>query len=238
MHRRATHLLAMVLRSLRSHGGRCTFRTVVDYLGYHYRQHREEALDRRYGTDTGGTIALAELSIDSPHVAFGVQYEPITRSFFRRMLAAVPITPSRYVFLDLGCGKGRALLLAADYPFKRIVGVDFAPELCGIARDNVERFLAHTGRPDLFEVRCQDAAFFRFSAEPLALFLYNPFAEPVLAQVLANLQASLALHPRPLLVFYRNPLCSSLLDQLPFLRLRRATPDYRVYASCAGRRAS
>lgn len=236
MRRRAQELLSKLVSTLRTQGLRATGRSIGHFLAYRYRQYRDGALDRRYGTDTGGLVPLSALAIDSPHGPHGVHYEPVTRAFFRRMLATVPIEPGRYTFVDLGCGKGRALLLAAAYPFRRIVGVDFAPELCRIARDNLRRYLAHTGKPDRFEVHCQDAASFQFPAGPLALYLYNPFGAPVLEKVLANLQASLAEHPRPLLVFYRTPVCAALLDRQPYLMLLRATPDFRVYGSCDAQR--
>jgi hypothetical protein len=98
-----------------------------------YVEYRREKLfgarvDRTYGSETSGRIPLDRLEIDSPNVAEGVQYEPVSELYFRRMLGALRIPPDTYVFVDLGSGKGRALVMAAEWPFKRFVGIDFSPE--------------------------------------------------------------------------------------------------------------
>ena len=88
---------------------------------------RGARFDRRYGVDTSGHIPLGKLGISSSNAVYGVPYEPVTPSYFSRMVESVTLAPGTHVFVDLGSGKGRALMLAASYPFKRIVGVEFSP---------------------------------------------------------------------------------------------------------------
>ena len=206
-------------------------RAVCSHVVYRYRRFREDAIDRRFGTDSGGYIPLASLAIDSPNVEHGVHFEPVTRRYFERMLAAAEIELERFTFVDLGCGKGRALLFAAGHRFPRVVGVEFSRDLVAVARDNVRAFLAKTGEGDRFEVRQEDAADFAFPPDPIVLFLYNPFGEPVLARVVENLQRSFERNPREVVVLYRTPRWAHCFDALPFLAQVAAEDGYRVYRS-------
>lgn len=222
-----------LVASLRHHGPRATIAQLRRFAQRRVRHYREGAVDRRYGTDSGGYATLAELSIDSPNVEHGVHFEPVTRTYFDRMLAAAGLDEARYTFVDLGCGKGRALLFAAEHPFARLVGVEFSVELAAAARENVRRYLAATGEADRFEIRHEDAAGYRFPGGPLAIFLYNPFREAVLTEVVANLRAALAAEPREVAVLYRTPDHADVLDALPFLELGAAEKGFRIYRSRA-----
>ncbi|MBZ5489392.1 MAG: class I SAM-dependent methyltransferase [Acidobacteriia bacterium] len=55
----------------------------------------------------------------------------------------VPAALQDFTFIDLGSGKGRALLMAAQYGFKRIIGVEFMPELHRVAQENIRKYTAH-----------------------------------------------------------------------------------------------
>jgi hypothetical protein len=191
--------------------------------------------DRRYGVNTAGFTPLRELQITSPNRVYGVPYDPITPIIFRRMLQASPPPPDTFVFVDLGSGKGRSMLLAADYRFRRIVGVEFSPVLVSAAATNIAQYLAVTGRQDIFELHEGDAADFTFPDEPLALFLYNPFAEPVMRQVVQRLAATLEASPRDVIIYYRNPRAARLLSALPGLQRIRVTRAYGVYRFAAPR---
>ena len=107
-------------------------------------------------------------------------------------------------FIDLGSGKGRAVLLASLYPFRRVVGVEFSPELTEIARRNVNRFSHPAQRCRDIELRCEDAAAYEFPAEPALVYIYNSFEGPLMQRVLANLAASGTAHERRLLLLIIN----------------------------------
>lgn len=225
--RRARKLLA----TLRRDGLVESLVLMRGYIEYRLEKRFGARVDRKIGSETGGRISLDRLEIESPNVGEGVQYEPVSEFYFRRMLATVPIPSDTYAFVDLGSGKGRPLLLAAEYPFRRLIGIEFSPELHRIAVENVERFRARTGSSQSFELHVGDAASFDFPPEPIALHLFNPFGEPVLRQVMSRLKASLARAPRDVVVFYFNPLHRRVLEEAPFLRPVKATSKYAVYAS-------
>lgn len=97
----------------------------------------DRAFDLWFGVEMRGTIDLEHLKIDSENVDQGNRYEPIVPWMLHRMIGALPIDYGQFTFLDLGSGKGRALLLAAQWPFRRILGVEFSEELHLVAQLNI-----------------------------------------------------------------------------------------------------
>jgi SAM-dependent methyltransferase len=230
---RGRHRAGKLLAILRHDGFVESLVLVGGYIEYRLEKRFGASVDRKYGSETGGRVPLDRLEIESPNLDEGVQYEPVSEFYLRRMLAAVPIAADTYAFIDLGSGKGRPLLIAAEYPFRRLIGIEFSQELHRIAQQNVARFSARTGSAQRFELHLGDVTSFDFPPEPLALHLYNPFGERVLRHVLDRLQASLQELPRNVLIFYRTPVHRRLLDEAPFLRPIKVTTQYAVYASLA-----
>lgn len=219
------------LKILRQEGVSGLVRATARQVKHSLRQYREGSFDRKYGTDTSRMVDLQTLTIESPNVAYAGcgRYQAVTTGTFRQMLREGRFDPRRFVFLDVGSGKGRALMLATSYPFPRIIGVEFSRELVDIAVANLERFRARTGRGADIEVRCLDALDYALPREPIALFLYNSFSGPVMAAFLARLEAWLIETPHPLLVFYRNPTCQEMFDRVPRLEVIVKKPSYCVY---------
>jgi len=122
---------------------------------------------------------------------FHSPYQPTDPSLFHEMLGALKIDFRGFTFIDLGSGKGRVLLIAADYPFRRIVGVELLTELHAWRwRTCVNTKVI---RKSVFDVEtiCGDARTFTFPAEPTVLYLFNPLTEEGLSQVIVNLERSL-----------------------------------------------
>ena len=139
----------------------------------------------------------------------GRGYQPTDPSIFREMMEHIAADLSGYTFIDLGSGKGRALLLAREYPFRRIVGLELLPELHEVAKQNVARLrVEEHGR---FELRCGDAREFEFPPGPLFLYLFDPFPAEILAEVLVKLEGSMARAPRPVMVAYQNPVSERVI---------------------------
>jgi SAM-dependent methyltransferase len=163
------------------------------------------------------------------------QYQPSDPYLFSEIMQAIaesaphPIL-SELTFIDFGSGKGRVLLMAAEFPFHKIVGVELLPELHEIAARNVQKYRsgAHAGRIELWN---GDARAFPIPPSPLFVYLNNPFSEPVLESVLASLSASLRQHPRKLLLVYANPVLEDLVLAMGFLRKTSGTHQYSVFES-------
>ncbi|MEN9521377.1 MAG: hypothetical protein RLZZ381_3965, partial [Cyanobacteriota bacterium] len=123
-----------------------------------------------------------------------------------------------YTFLDLGCGKGRALLVASEFSFENILGIELSPLLAEIARHNAE-IVAHRF-PQRTEVCIQvaDASSFPLPAGNLVIFLYHPFGAELVAKVVAGIEAALAAEDRSIYIVYYNPVAGHCFDASPLLQ--------------------
>jgi hypothetical protein len=173
--------------------------------------------DLEYGTDTGGLIPGEQLVSGRRNDLWNTAYYGISPSGFNQMMQTLDLGWPRFTFVDLGSGKGRALLLASRYPFRRIVGVEIAPELSEAAAANIQRFAAPWQRCREIEAHTGDAAEFVYPAGPFVLFLYQPFLVPVLKRCLKNLAKSLSTEPREIYVVYVNPVFEREMKNVPGL---------------------
>lgn len=181
------------------------------------RWYLDRGFDRKHGTTTSRVIALASLEISSENVQHGVYYEPTPTRVFRHIMRSLTIAHERFTFCDLGSGLGRTLLLASDYPFHAIVGVEFSETLHRIAEENIRIY--RSSRQKCFAIRStwMDAAEWPIPDEPTVFFLYNPFLPPVMTRVLTNIKESLDRAPREVVIVYYNPLSAHVIEDFGFL---------------------
>ena len=195
-------------RAVRRYGVKGTLREAGRLARTYRGRRRWERLDRefdaRYGVDTAGIVRLHDLTFESENKQLGNRYEATTPDGFRALLGGLDVGDHEQIFIDLGSGKGRALLLASEFPFKRVVGVEFSPELHEVAERNVERFDSPEQRCREFDLVCMDAARYELPDEPTLLYIYNAFEEPVMRAVLENVRRSLETSPRPLTMVIAN----------------------------------
>ena len=120
--------------------------------------------DRAHGVDADGDIAswtyLSDLNIDSPNWIEGGDYTPIEPERFSACLANRDIPFEDFTFIDFGSGKGRALLMASDLPFRRVIGLEFSRELHAIAQRNIQVYKRAAQGSRRMESRCLDFAHF------------------------------------------------------------------------------
>jgi len=166
---------------------------------------------------------------------FHSPYQPTEPALFHEMLEALQqqahLDFREFTFIDLGSGKGRTLLLASDYPFRRIVGVELLPALHQIALENLQKYRNESQRCFALESICADATAFPFPAEPTLLYLFNPFPESGLRCMLANLEQSLQQNPRPVYVLYHNPLLEQVIGESAAFTKVGDTHQYSMYRS-------
>lgn len=93
-----------------------------------------------------------------------------------------------FQFLDLGCGKGKSLIvysqLCGSKAKHKAIGIEYYKPLLDIAENNLQV----TGTSRLVKVVHDDARRFKAytNTHNLILFLYNPFGEGTLREVLDN----------------------------------------------------
>lgn len=170
----------------------------------------DRLFDDAYDIDTRGITELADLEVAGRNRIYGLPHIASDPDEFSDALASLQIRHEDFIFIDLGSGKGRALLLALSFPFRRIIGVEFAVEFYRIAQNNLIRFAAtgtDTGRITLVH---SDATEFDLPLEPLVIYLYNPFNGTVMQRLVERVFQSHKVHPRPIYVVYANAFLEKL----------------------------
>ena len=174
---------------------------------------------------TGATVGWRTRVLGLLHT----DYQPIEPELFREMIGCLQIDFSQFTFIDIGSGKGRALLLACEFRFHRIIGVELLPELNEIARMNIRKFAESHNMRSTVEAFCGDATEFAFPPEQLVVFLFNPLPESELKQVVANLEASLQRHPREAYVVYANPVWEEIITRNSLFIKVGGTHQYSLF---------
>jgi SAM-dependent methyltransferase len=189
--------------------------------------------DKMHGVDTSGLLPARHLLTGHPNDEHVTAYYAVAPSILRALIdrwrETIPPHPiSSYTFIDVGAGKGRGLLVASEYQFRRVVGIELNPQLARTARGNADHW-ARTRAADptssrmaTIEVLEQDALDFRLPSKPTLIFMFHPFEAPVLEQFVEGIDRQLATHsearlsPAPALDFiYVNAECAGVLDRHP-----------------------
>jgi SAM-dependent methyltransferase len=181
-------------------------------------RHAVHPFDLNYGTDTGGYLRPDEIGSGGIHDAMNNGYSAVAPSVFReacrRWRETLPSSAARleaYTFVDVGAGKGRALLLAAELPFRKIIGVEVNDALAEIAERNI-RLWNRLARPRAkIRVVHEDAATFRWPRTPLLVCFNNPFDCALVELLASRLAAAAASGPGLLDLLYVNPACAETL---------------------------
>ena len=182
--------------------------------------------DEIHGVDTSGLVPAADLLTGHPNDTHVTAYYGIAPSILRGIVAMWRDTPPpepihRYTFIDLGAGKGRAILVASELPFHAVFGVELNPALAAIARANLAIWqAAHTQDPTApalapTQVIEADALSIDLPATPTLLFLFHPFEAPVLKLLLRSVETAFATRPGQLDLLYVNAECAEVLDNHP-----------------------
>lgn len=191
-------------------------RRIVRWITYEIRKAGEAVIDARLGVDTAPRDAREAPDLNEAQALLaGFQHWPSPYGILARALGDWQIT-SNDVFLDIGCGKGRMLYMAAQYPFARVLGVEISPQLANIARSNALRWPSRAGCP--IEVYCADAATFVIPPDVTLVYLFNPFDCATTDAVVKRLRQSIEQRPRRLRIIYLWPTCRDAVVQHGFIR--------------------
>jgi SAM-dependent methyltransferase len=193
--------------SLRRDGLLATVRKAFVHLTYG--RVSDDAFDRKHGTDTGGLIPLYKFSIRSLNARFAGPYRATDVDDLTDAIRFLDESLGDFVFIDLGCGKARTVLVAVELGFGRAIGVEFAEELVAIARANIAKTQARNAT-----IILGDATEYEFPDANLVVYLYNPFSAELMRRVVDNLEAHLRdFKERKLYVIYKYPRCAAMFDE-------------------------
>lgn len=184
-----------------------------------------------HGVETSGLIPAGDLVTGHASDKHVTAYYGVAPSILRSLVALWLETKpkqamSRYSFVDIGAGKGRAILVASELPFRQVIGIELNPEMADIAQRNVDHWVAtHDADPTAkahASVRLveQDALAYDFPRTPCLAFMFHPFEAPLMRKLLARMESQFAKRPGELDVLYVNAECASVFDRNPaFTRL-------------------
>ena len=207
---------------------------IADFFSYlHWKATRfqEERLDEKFGIETSAAETRYLDDVMSPNREFAVPYEAIQLDVFHDMISSVRRivgSVSDYHFIDLGSGKGRALVYAAESGFKRCTGVEFSAVLHTVAQTNVEAYRQATQMDCRFCLLCMDAVDFELPDDDIVLFLYNPFGSEVMQPIVARVREFVENSDRDLFLLYRNPTCTDDLRASGLTRLESGE-SFEIY---------
>ena len=201
-------------------GFRQTVRNLASHLWEFLRESTPAQKRQRYGdadydwdhrvNTTSATVSWHDRLLGEFHSA----YQPTEPALFREMMesmSSLGIEFDDFTFIDVGSGKGRALLMAADYPFRRVLGIELLADLHRVAQENIRAYKGESQRCFDVVAVAADARVFTFPAAPTILYLFNPLPEAALIEMMSNLEHSLLENPRTVYVLYHNPLLEHVL---------------------------
>ncbi len=185
---------------------------------YWLSSHLEAACrERRLGIDTTGFIE----SVDLGYAAEAPGYDPISYACMDAVLGDLVIDPDQDVFVDIGSGRGRPVIMAGLQPFHRVLGIELNADLYHDSIKQIERAKKHFRTPDVSIVQA-DATVFEYPIDMSIAFFWNPFVGEILEHVLEKIRMSHQQNPRPLTLIYSIPFSQAdPLQQKPWLVNRR-----------------
>lgn len=193
---------------------------------------RYRALESRIGRavfergdfiDTAPRVKLQELGLKTEERH---RYQASPWLALPRALRVRDVRPMD-VFVEYGCGKGRVVYQAAQrYPFRRVIGVDIAPELTEIARTNIERNRGRLRCKDV-EIVTADVVEYVPPDDLTHAYFYNPFSGQVFEGAIDGIVRSLDRNPRTVTIIYCFPMLPEVIERTGRFELVRTSKALR-----------
>lgn len=162
----------------------------------------DQRFDNKYGVDTTGEVPASKLEFEGENADAGHLYDTPPAPSLRHILGRLDIDVTAFTFIDVGSGKGRALLVASEWPFKRILGVELSARLHEVASTNIKRWSNSAQRCFNVEVLREDAALMAIPEGPLVVYFFAPFEAALMRTVVQRYEDSYDAAPRPMQLIY------------------------------------
>ncbi len=160
--------------------------------------------DYKFGVETRTIVPLDRLKIMSENKSCGVDYWPTNYYLLKNVFSNLRLNFSESNFVDYGAGKGRAMLFASQYGFKKVKGIEFSRELSQICQRNIRTYLKKKKQFFDYQILNMDAVNYQVQNEDNVFYFYNPFTERVMENVLVNIDESLKKKKRDIALIYVN----------------------------------
>jgi hypothetical protein len=158
----------------------------------------ERAWDRAHHVDTSGQIDLENLEVVGENRSSGHSIRSTSPKAFRLLAGLFPADRSNYTFIDVGCGKGRIVLLASQLGFNRVIGVEFSPWAAEVAENNIRTFRGNRAGLGSCSIVVADALKYELPNEPLMLFVATPFRPELLERFFDNVLEVFERYKKPI----------------------------------------
>jgi predicted RNA methylase len=218
------HYVHAAMRELSENGAFPLLKKTLRILS---RDCKELYFDLRWGVKTR-SVAADRKSQPVPAGAENFPYESISTDAFAKTMQSICHLSLPELFIDMGCGKGRALLSASEYGFRRIIGVELDLDLKREAERNIEQSRIQERKEVTVEVVHCNAKAYTFPDEDAVIFYHNPFGEAVMAATLQNIRRTVQ-SKRERYIVYQHAVHESLLSNREEFMLLVKREDYSVY---------
>jgi len=183
-------------------------------------QGAEFRYDRRMGIDTAGYIETLDLGLSAEDAERGMPYGATPPRIAKFLIEKIASRTRDFTFVDVGSGKGRVLLIAAGYPFHRVVGFELSRMLNDVAAENVRQFVARNPNAAPITLVTGDAARLPLPDGPLVLFLFNSLGPEAVKDFAASVKASYLAAPRKIICIYYNTAHPAAFEEIGIFPLR------------------
>lgn len=174
----------------------------------------------KYNIQTTSITETKKLKIKGFDTTGANEYMPSNYVLLNRVFKELNTYSHNKTFIDIGCGKGRALIVAAHFGFQELTGVEFIATHCQDAQKQIHK-IEKLFNKALFHIICMDATQYEIPDHAQTLFFYNPFNEEVMNKVIQNIRESLVRKKRQLFVIYFSPLYKQNFIEIGFREIYR-----------------
>jgi SAM-dependent methyltransferase len=221
-----------IIRGILAKGSRIpVFREILTILYRQTRRNdpwsRRHPFDVSYGTKTNGYLPPWLMGSGDAAEVHVTAYSGCQPSCLRQALTRIP-QPEDKTFVDFGCGKGRAIIVATEFPFRRILGIELAPKLAADAHRNVQIIRKRFPKRTKIDIVQGDAMAVPLPDGNLVIFVFHPFGAEVFARMLARISDAVRGSDREIFLVYENPVYDKMVDAV-----ENAIPCYRKIVPCA-----
>ncbi|HIA11726.1 MAG TPA: class I SAM-dependent methyltransferase [Flavobacteriales bacterium] len=169
----------------------------------------EYAFDSKYSINTRGRSQPNPHNVEGNNVNSGKEYQGYSYYFFKIFMKNLPVNFSESAFIDFGSGKGRVLIMAAEYKFKRVIGIEYAEDLF---KESLINIRSAQFESEAIEIVNADVLDYQIPDIANVFFFFNPFDEDVMDNVLNNIDASKLKAPRDMYIVYTSPTFESCFN--------------------------
>ena len=165
--------------------------------------------ERKYGINTTGANDLKHLEKKGIDITHATIYMPVSYDILEMLFTEINLSAYKH-FVDIGCGKARAMCVAAAFGINKISGIELSKQLYNDAKENISVTKQKYTSTNI-KIYNNDAFYFDIDDDIDCIFMFNPFDEIIMSGVMENLEVSLEKNPRKITIIYVNPLQKHLL---------------------------